>query len=164
MADWVYLTHPDIDTEPHKFPNDPDSLQVYEARGWTQVDPPEETPFVPPKVEADESERDIHGVAWVTLQHTETGGVVRVPDEPGVIEDHRDRGWRLAGEADSDPDVEVEAVELDYDEWTQQQLRDALTYRELPVSGTKQEQIDRLRQDDEAGTEPTADSGDTEKE
>jgi len=32
-------------------------------------------------------------VEWVDLVHPESGGVCRVPDEPGVVAAHEARGW-----------------------------------------------------------------------
>jgi len=32
-------------------------------------------------------------VEWVDLVHPESGGVCRVPDEPGVVAAHAGRGW-----------------------------------------------------------------------
>ncbi|MGH7206896.1 MAG: SAP domain-containing protein [Nitrospiraceae bacterium] len=51
----------------------------------------------------------------------------------------------------STPAVEEEAQEetAEYSEWTVEELRDALRGRDLMVSGTKDELIARLEEDDE---------------
>lgn len=60
--------------------------------------------------------------------------------KPFVVEDEAD-------EADDDDDV-ADPGDAPYEDWTQAQLSKELRERQLPVSGTKSEQIERLEEDD----------------
>jgi len=90
MSDWVYLNHPDTDAEPARVPDEPDVVAYYEARGWQKVDAPEAVIFVPQPSEAS-VDTDAYGVAWVTLQHAETGALHRFPAD--AADGLRDDGW-----------------------------------------------------------------------
>ncbi len=54
----------------------------------------------------------------------------------------------VAPEAEGGPAAEAEE-EADYDEWTVDELKDALRSRGLMVSGTKAELVERLEGDDD---------------
>jgi SAP domain len=112
---------------------------VFEARGFQRVDDPNSPGVADTSVEA--AEVDGHGIGWVYVEQTIDGTLrtARIPLEPGVLEDHRDKGWRLVGETESAEDKTVA------------ELRAELKNKGLPTSGTKQELIDRLN---EAPVEP----------
>lgn len=44
---------------------------------------------------------------WVYLQHGDTGGATRVPDEPGVVEWHEAHGWVRAQDPELAPPAEA---------------------------------------------------------
>lgn len=100
MTEWVHLQLSD-DHDPVRVPDDPGVLAVFEARGFTQVDPPADPVYADTsQVVADVDE---HGVGWLHVVHDSTGGATRIPNQPGVLDDWRTRGWRLAAETEPKP-------------------------------------------------------------
>lgn len=125
---WVYMTLGDAD--PVAFADDPDVVAAAEARGYQVVENGELTAPAPEAVEPDEV--DVHGQGWIYLTHPEVGGPARYPVE--VADDMYAQGWV------SPADAEAAALE----ESTKADLQAQLKELGLPVSGTKQELIDRL--------------------
>ena len=88
MAEWVYFDHPDLPGGPERYPDDPDVIAAQKARGFVQVDDPDEAS---PAKGVEPDEVDDRGQGWVHLKHAETGGVGRFP--VGVVADMRGQGW-----------------------------------------------------------------------
>ena len=76
-------------------------------------------------------------VEWITLYNPTTQGTHRVPDNAGVIEDFRARGW----ESSDDTDVRAEAVAGDL---RGKALDGALDAADLSKSGSVAEKQARL--------------------
>ncbi len=93
MADWVYIKHPDTGGAA-RIPGDADVVATFEARGWQQTDPPDESaPFVPPA----DGGQILAETEWVQLVHPATGGVHMWPNNPEALEGAYEAGWRLPG-------------------------------------------------------------------
>jgi SAP domain len=130
--------------EPVRVPDDPGVMAVFEARGFQQVDDP--TAVGTADVADEVAEVDDRGIGWLHIVHDETNGTARIPNQPGVLADFREKGWRLAGEPSEADELETQTVA---------ELKAELKERGLPTSGPKQELIDRLTEDDDqAPVEP----------
>jgi hypothetical protein len=145
MADRVYLQLGDND--PVWVPADDDVVALFKARGFEEVDDP--TPVGVADVTEPAAEVDDRGTGWLYVEQDIDGATrtIRIPNLPGVLEDHRERGWRLAGEpsqAEALDDRTVVELKAEIDRRNNEG-------REPPLlrSGTKQELIDRLKEDDD---------------
>jgi len=86
---WIHLEHDDTGGVT-RIPNRADVLAFHEARGWRVVDPPEQVPFVPAKVDADAEAPP----AWVDLVHPDLPAATnRVANNPGALQAALDAGW-----------------------------------------------------------------------
>lgn len=105
---WVYLRHPDISGDPHRVPNDPTVVELYEARGWERTDAPAESSWVVPDP-GPQLPPDAVDDGWVELEHPELDGRRhRFPADPAAVEAAQEAGWRVpeppAEEAAEEPD------------------------------------------------------------
>jgi len=101
MPDWVYITN-DETGGTTRVADEPGVVEHYEARGWRKVDPPDAGIFVPRSAEHP-ADTDAYGVAWVTLQHVETGALHRFPAD--AADGLRDNGWYPVLEAKPEPQI-----------------------------------------------------------
>jgi hypothetical protein len=70
---------------------DDDGVRAWnEARGWRVVAPPEDVPFVPPKVNIDPDEVEPE---FVELVHPETQARHQWPNNPAALAGAADAGW-----------------------------------------------------------------------
>lgn len=83
----IYMENKDIESGPTEFPDSPDVVTWYEARGWFVVDAPEPKPFIPTPGTA------VEGVEWVSLKHSETGATHDFPNNPDALAGAADVGW-----------------------------------------------------------------------
>ena len=81
-----------------QFADSPDVILWHQARGWQLVDEDDQAPEVPAHAAKVPAEAQ-----WVNIVHAETGGTGTIPNDPAVIADHWDRGWRPALVSDQDP-------------------------------------------------------------
>jgi hypothetical protein len=85
---WVYLRHKE--TGGHSsFPDAPGVLEFWGARGWEKVDEPEDTPFVPARVDTPGDD------GWVELTHSVTKARHLFPSNPEALAGAVEVGWEL---------------------------------------------------------------------
>lgn len=96
---------------------------------------------------------------WLKQEAELQGYTIQSEDDEFVVEDgdaERAVDPNLAMVQDyqtpeeADGDDEAEELPDDYNEWTVEQLKAELKQRELPVSGSKEQLVDRLSESDEA--------------
>lgn len=138
----VRMIHPELPGQ--TYDAQPSQVPHLQETGWSEAPDQDEHGEVWP-VEA----QRFGGQSSVRIHHPETGGTAVVA--ASALPYHRERGWQVVGE-----ESEAEAVSLAeatglpdladaLDAMTVEQLRDEARAVGLPVSGTKAELVERLR-------------------
>jgi hypothetical protein len=138
----VRMRHPDLEAE---ITAPPSAVPFHAAAGWVEVEGQDETGDVWPA-----ELQPFEGQEQVRLRHPDLDGEVTVARSAVAV--HAANGWYEAEPAEVAPDQAEAGSADDLDSLTVADLQDHLRARDLPVSGTKAELIERLR----AGTEEEA--------
>jgi hypothetical protein len=130
---------------------DPGQVPHFENAGWKRAPGQDD-------IEVEEWPDELKrfgGQEPVDIYNPQTGAYYTTGAES--VGHHRSRGWLVVGSDDYAAAIKAKATDLD--NLTVEELKDKARARDLPVSGTKAELVERLRAEpetdsDNAGDEP----------
>jgi hypothetical protein len=137
----VRMTNPDSGGE---YDADPGQVEHLKAAGWQVADPDAEYERWPAELQRFE------GQEQVRIRHPLTGGEAVVARSAVPV--HRSAGWVEVADAE-EATTGAFIQEASLEDLTVEELKDLARARDLPVSGSKAELLERLQPPAEAETE-----------
>lgn len=101
MPKWIYFEHKETGGT-FEAPDEDGVRARYEALGWTEVDRPEDKPFVP----AGGNEPAGQDTTWVTLYHPKANATHEFPNNADALSGAMESGWQYPKKATPDKEPE----------------------------------------------------------